>query len=208
MEWIEDFPDLLEMLDDWWGRAEMPIEEFNALAQEMKTMSFSALGASTSIMREKVKALIGDALSGELLMKDFVRAVDPLLENVSYWNMVFRVNTTNATMGGHLSEIFGPNGNLDEYPLWQFVGPADSRNDTDDECPELICRQMKNRYFSKTDPEALRRLPPVHYQCRHLVRDVPAREAARVTVTDARTMPEPQEGWGFDKRDLIPGVFR
>lgn len=204
--WIDDYPELADVWDQWVKRDLIPIDEFNALAQEFKTEAFSALGAANEKMLGKVRDLIAEAMTGQWTGKEVIRAIDETLSIPWYWDMVFRTNVTNAFMGGHYSAMFGPIGA--DYPVFQFVGPADSRNDEEDECPGLICRAMLNRYFSKDDFEARRRLPPTHWQCRHSARDVPAEEAANVDLTDASEMPEPDPDWDFDKRDLIPASMR
>jgi hypothetical protein len=178
--------------------------QFNALTAELQSQAFVTLGASDEIIAAKLTDLIGKAISEGMLDSDFIKAADPLLENPSYWGLVFHMNVQTAFNNGHYAEaFFGPY--ADDFVAWQFIGATPAE---EPDCPNGICAEMYELAFDKYDPEARRRLPFEHFGCHHFVRWLTQEEADAIGITDASEMPEPAEGFGDDKIDALPEALK
>jgi len=50
--------------------------------------------------------------------------------------------------------------------FWMFDAVKDYQNDTNEKCPELVCRRLDGKVFRKTDLAARKLFPPLHDGCR------------------------------------------
>ena len=211
---LDDFPEIAKVYEDFKGRDVInpktgrifTKEEFYGLAQDMKNKAFFAVQATDEVMRQKFEDTIARALAEGMTEKQFRDAMGNTAGSAAYLDMVFQLNVANAYRGALYADMFGALGS-DYSGVWQFWGPTPPSDPK--LCPGLICMEMYGQYLRKNDPEARRRLPPVHWGCYHSARDVMPGEAAQVLIVeDASVFPEPDPDWDFDKTDLIPESFR
>lgn len=202
---LDDWPALKRVYTQFMADGIMETDKLNALVEEMMRDATTTLGASDAIIKQRLTDLLGKSIAEGGLAKDFVNAADPLLENPSYWSLVYDMTVKRAFSNGHISEaFFGPF--ADSYVAWQFVGQEPAE---EPDCPGGICSEMYELAFDKDDPEARRRMPPmIHFGCRHRVRYLTQEEADGIGITDAAEMPEPAEGFGEDKIDALPDALK
>jgi SPP1 gp7 family putative phage head morphogenesis protein len=203
--WLNEFPSLKAMFEAWMAREVVPIEVFNAMAEETRASAFSAVVTMNDNQRKRLLDAIGKAIVEGQTVKDLRDAVAPLLENPAYADLVYRVNTTNAFNGAKYGDMFGKLGA--DYPYWRFNAVMDSRNDEDEECPNTICRALDGKVFAKNDAALRHLLPPVHFQCRCIAEEIGQEEAGTLTVASSFHL-RPASGWDFDKLSLVPGGMR
>jgi len=203
--WLNEFPSLKAMYQAWMAREVVAIEVFNAMTEEMRSQSFSAVVTMNDNQRQRLLDAIGKTISEGLTVKDLRDLAGPLLENPAYADLVYRVNTTSAFNGAKYGEMFGRLGAA--YPYWRFNAVIDSRNDEDTECPNTICRALDGKVFAKTNSAGRHLLPPVHFQCRCIAEEVDEQEASTLSVQTSFHL-RPAAGWDFDKLSLIPGGLR
>lgn len=201
--WLEEFPTLLEVADAWFDKDVVTIDVFRAMTQEAKTKAFSAVRAADDAARQKLKRLVGEAVTKGRTARELYADAQEILGDPAYADLVYRVNTSVAFQGGTYREMFGEGPGAD-YGYWKYIAIRDDRNDEEDECPELICRTLHGKIFAKDDEAAMKFLPPNHFQCRCDVAEVHSDENPRVTAGSSIGV-RPQKGWDFDGRDLIPG---
>jgi hypothetical protein len=200
---LSEWPQLKKVYDSFAERGILSQEMFDALTEEMQSGAFVTLGASDEVIAQKLTDLITRAIGEGMTDKAFVEAVDSTLSNPSYWSLVFHMNVMNAFNSGNYAALFhGPN--ADDYPAWQFVGPEP----IEENCPDNICGEMYRLAFDKSDPEAQIRMPLVHFGCHHSIRWLTQEEADEIGITDAAEMPEPAEGFDYDKVAAIPQSLR
>lgn len=197
--WLDGFPKLKAVYVAWMARDLVPIETFNAMTEELKAQSFSAVAAMNDIQRQKLLDGIAKVISEGITVKDFRTFAGGILENPAYADLVYRMNTTNAFQSGHYAEMFGSLG--EAYPCWRYLTPLDSRNDELEECPHLICRALDGKVFRKKDAWARHLLPPNHFQCRCITEEISTEEAASLTVASSFHI-RPAPGFDYDKLSM------
>lgn len=200
--WLNEFPALKTVYEAWMAREVVPIDVFNAMAEETKAASFSAVAAMNDNQRQRLLDAIGKTISEGLTVKDLRDLAGPILENPAYADLVYRQNLTTAFAGGKYKDMFGQF--AEDYPYWRFLAVIDNRNDEESECPGLICRSLNGMVFAKKDAWARHLLPPNHFQDRCTVEEISAEEAESLTVASSFHV-RPAPGFDFDKLALIPG---
>ena len=127
----------------------------------------------------------------------------------SYADLVYRVSSSQAEAAGNYSKMFNEE-RVGIVPFWRYVAVLDSRNDAEDECPDMICRGLHGKVFSKTDAKASHLLPPLHFNCRCFAVDMTEHEVQKQgrVITKASSLKyHPPEGWDYDRRALVPSIF-
>lgn len=133
-----------------------------------------ASGASPKDVKAALADVLGAYGVGGLSMPDGKTA------DTSTWyaDLVYRQTWANATAEGRDKALFD-----EEYteraPFWQFHCVKDSRNDSDDECPDQICRRLDKLVFAKSDIGAQIYLAPLHWQCRCDISELTGAEVKR-----------------------------
>jgi SPP1 gp7 family putative phage head morphogenesis protein len=159
-----------------------------------------------------VQALVEKAIAegwGVQRFREAAAEVVTRFSSGSYADLVYRVSTSQAEAAGRYSRFFSPE-RIDAIPCWRFVAVRDSRNDDDDECPDMICRKLHGKVFAKADATARNLLPPLHFNCRCFAVQVTDGERKRRKLTvsiGSRMGVRPPEGWDYDKLALVPNLF-
>jgi len=83
--------------------------------------------------------------------------------------------------------------NAAAWQYWRFLAIKDSRNSSNEDCPDTRCRWLDGKVFAKNDEAARQFLPPVHPGCRCMVQEVGGRllERRGWTVSIGTDIPFP-----------------
>lgn len=208
LAWLADWPSLLETADAWFDRKILPAERFYALLDEAKGQAVTAVAAANEFQLERVKFALGRAIVDRSTIAEFRHAMSDIVEAPWYWDTVFRTNTGSAFQAGHYAQQWSKE-DLELFPRWKYVAIEDTRNDDDTKCPDTICRHLDGRIFDKTDRDARRFLPPLHFNCRCLTEDMAAEEGGALSTVAHLGGLNPPEGWDADKvASLVPAALR
>lgn len=63
---------------------------------------------------------------------------------------------------------------------WMFDAIKDYQNDTTAKCPRMVCRQLDEKVFRKTDLVARKLFPPLHEGCRCYVIELDETDVERM----------------------------
>lgn len=191
----------MAVLEKWIDRKIITPDQAKNLATQLRSRSFSLAKVWEEQALQAVKDLVEQAIKNGMTMREFkdqASAILPRFENGWYSELVRRVNTTSAAAAGKYEEM------LDEryataWAYWRYIAITDSRNISDEECPDTRCRWLHGRVFRKDDMEARYFLPPLHFQCRCQTQEVGQEmlDQRGWTVTPGSAIPfRSIPGWG------------
>ncbi len=207
---MSDFPLLDKVLALWLKRGLITPEQAAQIADVLRGQVFSLAEQWEEKILEKVRTLLGKAMDEGWTVKDFKDAAAKVVERFTdgnYAEVVFRTNVANARAAGRYEELFSPEYN-EIAPYWEFAAVTDSRNDSDDECPDMRCRWLDGKVFRKDDVAAQAFLPPLHFQCRCMTIER-TEDTARSEPIEGSSIPfGPVAGWGGNRLVSLLGGLR
>ena len=183
--------------------------EIDAVRESFQNGSFWIKGEWRKKVLERVKESIRSAMDEGLPYSEWQKTAKEILKRFNdgtYAELVFRTNVTNARATGRYEMMFEPN-RMKVAPYWKFSAFIDSKNDTDEKCPDTRCQFLDQRVFAKSDEAAKAFLPPLHFECRCRAIGLPARMVTGI-VTKGSSLPfEPVEGWDGRRFTSLDGMF-
>ena len=201
-----------DVLNLWRAKPDFSPAEIARAAEWAKAQAFNAAGVYRKRTLETLHDLVTKAIREGWDVRKFQdSAADAVarFKSGSYADMFYRTNTASAEAAGNYATMF------DGYdkvvaPYWKFHAVHDSRNDSDEKCPNTMCRWLDGRVFAKADQAAMPFLSPVHWMCRCYVTDLTEREVRNksLRITAGSEIPfRPPEGWDFNRLALVPPIF-
>lgn len=190
-----DFKNAVEaMIQHFRERTLMPADEFEALAEDVRSRAFTVSGvADLDVVSDVWQAIDSAVTEGETL-EDFKDRVAGKLEaewggeSPSRLETIFRTNVQAAYSAGRAIENERAK---DTHPYVRYSVIDDSR--TSDICEGLIDLVLK-----QDDPFVASHQPPLHHNCRTDVVAITEDEARELGIDDAAPEVEPTEGFGGD----------
>ena len=190
----------------WTRRISLPSDVYRALADSFRQFAFStALDLRPTALAD-LKALIESGVRYGLSLKELLPKAEGVFARYGgvagvpahRLELVFRQNWINVINEGRYAFQFSPAGR-NRAPLWEFQAIRDRR--TDD-----VCMKLHGMRFDKTDAWGRQFLPPLHFNCRCVAKDVPLE--AQVVARNGRAILAsgivPDEGFAYDKA-FVPG---
>jgi SPP1 gp7 family putative phage head morphogenesis protein len=199
---VADFPLLEKVLKLWQKRGLITSQaQLDELTDEMRGQVFSLAKEWREKALDAIKSDLDKALAEGWGVREFKeKAAETVarFNDGNYASIVYRTNVANARAAGRYEEMFSPEAVAD-VPYWQFSATIDYRNDEHKECPDLRCRWLDGKVFRKDDADALKYLPPLHFQCRCDSIQWAAGEYEG-PVTKGSAVPfQPLDGWGGNR---------
>ena len=170
------FPLLDEILAKWVERKIITDDEARGISAQAQKESFHLARVWDEQAVKSIKDLIGRVLNNGGLNESGIgpglteREFAELALDVSgrfgeggwYADLVYRNNVHSARMEGMRQEMFSPEWAA-AAPYWQFFAAHDNRNDSDEKCPDMICRKLDKVVFRKSDSTAMKFWPALHH---------------------------------------------
>lgn len=219
-----DWPLLNDILDLWSSREILTSKQFYELSLALRGRAGSLVRVWDTKFIEAIYDSIGKAMRQNLSSAEWMTEAQKIVdafgggeklalysgENFTPWyaETIFRTNVIGAYAAGRYADLFSDEGRQ-MAQFWMFSAVNDDRNDTEEKCPGMICRELDGKVFLKDDAEANRSLPPLHFNCRCTVieldqQDVEAGGYQRATGSSFGDLLKTEGVWGDDKvRSLL-----
>ncbi len=211
----ERWPALDDVLALWSSREILSATEFYALKQAARARAGSLARIWETRFIQAIYDSIGTAMRENLSSAEWMTEAQKLVdaygggeklnlylgENFTPWyaETVFRTNVQAAFAAGRYADLFSDE-SRQMAGYWMFSAIRDDRNDSEEKCPGMICRELDGKVFRKDDGEANRSLPPLHFNCRCTVIELDQYDV------DAGGY-EPAFGSGFSQSLKAKGVW-
>lgn len=160
------FEDAVRMAE---GRIALTPDQFYRLSDHMKMQAFTVGRLSQMDMIEKVKkvyeANIKESISIDAFLKDVHEVVGDEAGFAGYYSTVYRTNLQKDYNAGKAMQM-----KEDPPPFLEFVAIEDERISD-------ICKPRAGVVLPYSDPWWDSNWPPLHFNCRSTVREIPEEEA-------------------------------